>query len=560
MRMILWITAMAAALSAQQTNVAQIAAPPTNDVVSMALSPDGQKLVYVGLVENRRRLWVRTLSTNRERALPDTEGVTLPFPFWSPDSKSVGFFSDGKLKRIDVESGSPQTLVTGVNWARGGTWSQNGTILYSSLGIYNIVRVSDSGGATRAVTLRETPQQFTHLHPQFLPDGRTFLFYLDGFPAVRGIYSGTLDSPVTKRLLDSESAGVYASGRLLFVRDGTLFAQDFDPARLTLSGVPSRIAEDVPVVVSRPAVSVSSAGDIAYRTGSAGSTAQLTWFDRSGKTLETVGAPFMAGGAAPALSPDGRTLIVQRTTGGNIDLWTVDMSSRTFARFTSDPARDNYPAWSPDGRRIAFSSNRSGSSEMFEKPFGQSAVETLMMATAGLRHPMDWSQEYLLYRKNSPDLWALQTLTLAEIPILAPPPAGTEIRWPQFSPDGKWVAFQSNQSGNVEIHIHGPFAPPSIGSTSARVSTNGGAWPRWRGDGKELFYLAPDGMLMAVPIEIAANGQSFMAGTPQRLFAPPVPGWDNSNFAQQYLISRDGQRILVVASVAVNSPIKVIKK
>jgi Tol biopolymer transport system component len=540
----------------------EVDAGPTNDVVSMAISPDGRKLVYVAAAGNLHQLWLRSLDSDRVQPLPGTEGATLPFPFWSPDSKSIGFFSDGELKRLDLDSLKIRTLVPYAHWGRGGTWGPDDTILYSRLGGYVIYKVSANGGELEPVTQLVPPQELVHEYPEFLPDGRHFLYYVDGLPGARGIYAASMNGRENKRLVDSEAAGSFAAGRLLFVNHGALYSQAFDPVRLLLSGSPSRLADNVPVNALRAAVSTSN-GHIAYRIGSAGNMQQVTWFDRKGTRLETVGAPFIAGGAPPSLSPDRHTLILQRSTDGNLDLWMLDMSQGVFSRFTSDESRENFPVWSPNGRRVAFSSNRNEYSELYEKPVEVTAAETLILTEPNLRHPMDWSHDgrYLLYRTGRPDLWALQMNGLVEIPIIESPPEA-ELRWPQFSPDGKWIAFESNKSsdkpGRIEIHIHGPFEPPALGQTSAPISINGGVWARWRADGKELYYLAPDGMLMAVPIELDSGGKNFKAGTPIQLFAPPVIGWESSNFAQQYVVSDDGQRILVIASPNAESPIKVI--
>jgi Tol biopolymer transport system component len=537
----------------------EIAAALTNDVASMAISPDGRKLAFVGLSEGRNRLWVQTLDSSVARPLPGTEDAS--FPFWSADSQSIGFFGDNKLQRLDLETGSTRTLVTGATWPAGGTWNRDGTILYARHGQFVIWRTPDTGGASLPVTQVQEPQQQVHIHPQFLPDGRHFLYYVQGTAAARGIYVGQLDSRETRRLVDSEAAGVYAAGRLLFRKGGTLFAQEFDAVRLTLSGSPTALAEQVPIGGRSVAAMTSAAGHIAYRTGLEGSVRQLTWFDRAGKQLSTVGQPVLTGQAAPSISPDGNSVLLHVLVEGNGDLWTADLRSGSFTPFTSDISNDSYPAWSFDGSRIVFSSNRTNSYEMYEKPVGMVATrETLLYGLRGsFRHPMDWSRDgrYLLYRTGFPDLWALQLDGLREVPIIPAGPA--EIRWPQFSPDGKWIAFQSNATGRNEIYIHGPFEPPSMGQTSTRLSVDGGAWVRWRGDGKELFYARPDGTLMAIPIDFDSNGRNFKAGKPVALFTAPMAGGpDNNSVAQQYMVSKDGQRFLVLAAPPVKSPIKVI--
>jgi eukaryotic-like serine/threonine-protein kinase len=237
--------------------------------------------------------------------------------------------------------------------------------------------------------------------------------------------------------------------------------------------------------------------------------------------------------------------------------------SGVFTPFTSDPATDTSPAWSHDGSRIFFSSSRSNTGvELYEKPFDIPAAETLVLSRPGTNHPMDWSRDgkYLLLWKGNPitDLWALRSDDKTEV-LIIPRQAAIAAQWPQFSPDGKWIAFQSSSlqpnAGRNEIHIHGPFEPPSVGQTSAKLSPAGGSWVRWARDGKELFYVAPDGTLMTIPMEFDSNG--FKAGTPTPLFRAPM-NTDTNNYPQQYAVSADGQRFLVLAAPAIDSPIKVI--
>jgi dipeptidyl aminopeptidase/acylaminoacyl peptidase len=397
-----------------------------------------------------------------------------------------------------------------------------------------------------------------HIHPKFLPDGRHFLLYVQGSAEVRGVYVGELDTPVIQRIVDSEAAAVYAWGRLHFVRQGKLFAQEFDPERLTLSGKPTILSENVTIGGRSVAALASAGGHVAYRTSLEGSLKQLTWFDRSGRKLETVGEPFLAGAGAPSISPDGKSVVVNRLMDGSGDIWTVNLSNGAFTRFTSDLSNDSYPVWSHDGRKILFASNSTGSMQIYEKPVGVTAAATMVFSKIGVRHPMDFSRDgrYLLYRANIADLWALQREGMKEIPIIRGP---IEIRFAQFSPDGKWIAFQSNATGRNEIYIHGPFEPPSLGKTSQPLSSNGGAWVRWRNDGKELFYAAPDGTIMAIPIDVTLNGREIKAGSPEALFRAPMAGGPNNNsLAQQYLVAENGQRFLILAAPPAISPIKVI--
>ena len=269
----------------------EITTPPTADPVSLAISPDGQTIVFVTTEEGRSRLSLRSLDAVSARPLPGTEGAS--FPFWSPDGRSVGFFADGKLKRIDVDGGQPQNL-TDAPGGRGASWNRDGTIIFTpDYGTSPIFRIPAAGGEPSPLTRPESPKQTSHRFPQFLPDGRHFLYYAQGIPESRGIYIGDLQGSETRRLLDADSAAVYAApGRLLFVRQGTLFAQDFDAARLELRGnafpVAERIALDTGAQGSA-AVSASTAGPFVYRTGSAGGLRQFVWLDRSGKDIGKAG-------------------------------------------------------------------------------------------------------------------------------------------------------------------------------------------------------------------------------------------------------------------------------
>jgi len=339
--------------------------PATSDPVSFAISPDGRRLVFVASGDGQQRLWLRPLDAVTAQPLAGTEGATLPF--WSPDSRSVGFFGvGGGLKRVDIGGGLPQTLTIGA-FPGGGTWSPDGVILYGAGG--SLFRIPASGGETVAVTKPDSPRQRFHTHPQFLPGGRQFFFYAGGQADAQGIYLGSLDAPETKRLTAADTAGLYAPpGWLLYIRQGTLVARRFDPLRGELTGDPVTVADPVGVNATRfvGAFSVSAAGLVTYRSANGGIRRQLTWFDRSGKVLGTVGAPDENNLLDPALSPDGRRVAVDRTVQGNTDIWIIDGVRTT--RFTFDAGADTYPTWSPDGSRIAFRSDRKGVNNIYLKP------------------------------------------------------------------------------------------------------------------------------------------------------------------------------------------------
>ncbi len=491
----------------------EISTPPTTDPPSLAISPDGQTIVFVATFEGRPRLWLRALNATSIRPLAGTEGGF--YPFWSPDGRSIGFFADGKLDRIDIDGGLVRALANAPN-PLGGTWNRDGTILFTPNYTGPIFRVSAAGGEAAAVT-RMDAQQGSHHFPQFLPDGRHFLYHASGSTEVGGVYAGQIEGGTATRLLDADASGVYAaSGHLLFVRQGRLIAQEFDPARLALSGTPVPIDEQRVVVGIATAVglSTSAAGPIVYRAGLPTGQRQFIWFDRSGKELGKVGDPDSADPQDPLLSPDGRRLALDRIVNGNSDVWTFDLGSNLLSRSTFDMAADFGPVWSPDGSRFVFGSNRKGIFDLYVKPAAGARQEELLLATPQNKAPGDWSPDgrFVLYRSPGPttgfDLWAVPVDGERKpFPVVQ---TNAEERDGQFSPDGKWIAYQSNESGRVEVVIQ-PF--PGTGG-KLQVSANGGAQVRWRRDGKELFYIALDGRLMAVPIQLAANGQSAETGTP----------------------------------------------
>jgi Tol biopolymer transport system component len=509
---------------------------------------------------------LRRLDATSAQPLAGTDGAGSPF--WSPDSRSVGFFAGGKLKRLDIGGGSPQTLADAVN--RGGAWSPDGTILFARTTASPLFRISASGGEPVAVT--KLDKQGSHRFPQFLPGGRQFLFYAQGTPETAGIYLGSLGSSETKRLAAADTAGVYApNGWLLFIRAGTLLAQRLDLGRGELTGDPVTVADPVTfdVVTSAGAFSAPAGGLVAYRSGGAGQR-QLVWFDRSGKTLGTMGAPDVDSLSGPRLSPDGRRVATWRTVQSNTDVWIVDATRTT--RFTFDVSSDYYPIWSPDGSRIAFDSNRKGHRDLYLKPSNGAGGEELLVESAQDKSASDWSHDgrFLVYAGNDPqtswDLWVL--------PMEGDPSAGSgqgrkpfvflktnfDERQATFSPDGRWVAYMSSESGQYEIYVR-PFSGTSSGAAGGgqqQVSTSGGISPRWRADGKELYYIALDSKLMATPI--AASGATINPGTPVALFQTRIYGGGTATITgTNYDVSSDGRFLVNTALEEAGSPITLLQ-
>jgi serine/threonine protein kinase/Tol biopolymer transport system component len=518
----------------------EITTPPTGDPASIAISPDGRTIVFVGAAVGASRLFVRAVDSTSARALAGTEGAT--YPFWSPDSRSLAFFADGKLKRIEIDGGPAQTLANAAS-PRGGTWNKNGTLLFAPLSTGPIFRVSASGGEPVQVTRFGPGEQGSHRFPHFLPDGRHFLYYWFGTPA-RGVHVADLDGRENRRLVDSDTAAVYALGHVLFARQGTLFAQDFDPDRLSLSGSPSVVGERVavdPASFSLGAFAVSSEALVVFRTVGVGRSRQLVWVDRSGRTLETAGDPH--DGVNPSLSPDGRRVAIYQTVNGNTDVWILELARHVFTRFTSGDTLENYAIWSPDSRSIVFGSNPKGHLDLYRKPADGVGAEDLLLSTTETKNAFDWSSDgrFILYRAASLetgyDLWALP-LQGDRKPFPVVQSRFTD-RDGQFSPDGKWIAFQSDESGHFEVYVQ-PFPGPGA---RVQVSFGGGAQVRWPRS-NELFYVAFDNRLMSVPITSKPD-KSLDFGTPVPLFMTNIGGAVQSTLGHQYSVSSDGQRFLM---------------
>jgi serine/threonine protein kinase/Tol biopolymer transport system component len=540
----------------------EIVTPATSDLLSFALSPDGRQLVFVASEGGPARLWLRSLSATGAQPLTGTEGAL--HPFWSPDGRSIGFFANGKLKRIDVGKGQPQAL-TDATSGRGGTWNADGIIVFAASVIGPLSRISAGGGIATAVTT--LGRHTGHRYPSFLPDGRHFLFYAEGASDVTGIYIGSLDSSDTRRLMAANSRGVYvAPGWLMWPSSGRLLAQRLDVMRNALVGDQETVADSVNSSggTGGVALSASATGLVAYRTGGAGVQRQLTWVDRSGKALGTLGAVDDGNPIAPRLSPDGKRVAVFRNVG-NTDVWLLDRASTT--RFTFDPALDRFPIWSPDGSRIVFDSNRSGLRHLFVKPSSGAGGEQVLLESDQAKVAMDWSPDgrFLLYVSIDPqtgqDLWVLpmegDRKTRVFLKTKFVETSG------QFSPDGRWVAYHSNESGRYEIWVR-PFVErteAAAGSDRAgaqwMISTEGGLFPRWRPDGRELYYLDGTGQMMGVPV--TSTPTTFEAGAPTALFRPPIVGGGvDTGPGKQYDVARDG-RFLINMIIESVSPITLLQ-
>jgi Tol biopolymer transport system component len=530
-------------VNAPALRVVEITTARTADPASFAISPDGRRLAFVAERDGQPMLWVRDLDSANGRALPGTEGARRPF--WSPDSRSIGFFMNSELRRIEARGGAPQTI-TYLLAGTTGTWGSDGTILFSSTASPSLRRVNAAGGTVQVET---TPaaESTGHRHPQFLPGARQFLFFVGGPDAVRGVYLGALGSSDVTRLVASDTQGAYvAPGWLLFVRQGTLWAQRFDLQQRTMRGEPIAVADSVAFepIDGTGAFSASDAGTLTYRAGRPTMT-RLSWFDRSGNSLGTLGSPEQIGLTGLRLSPDGRRVAVERSVQNETDVWLLDLARQTRFTHGSDGTISRLPLWLPDGAGIAFESVRSRSVTLSLKPSAGDGAEEVLFASPDVKVPCDWSPDgrFLMYYIPDPrsgtDLWVLPKDT--RVPFIFLRTEANEL-WGQFSPDGHWLAYQSNETGRYEIYVR-PF-PSRSGPTP--VSSAGGVYPRWSRDGKELYFISPDAKMMAVPIRTTAT--TLDAGVPASLFQTRRLGGGSNVIGRshQYDVAADGRFLINV--------------
>ena len=524
---------------------------PENAVVlgPPVVSPDGRHVVYrLNTEDSKELLWLRALNSFDARPLVGTEGALQPF--WSPDSRSVAFFANAKLKRIDLSGGGPQTVCDAPSNVSG-SWSRDGTIIFSRGVASGLYRVQAAGGTPVQVTsVDQSRSEIEHTWPYFLPDGRHFIFLVrNAQPENSGIYAGELDSKDTKRVVQVHSSAVYAPpGYLLFVRETTLMAQRFNADTLDVQGDAFPVAEQAVrnPVLGRAMFSVSENGLLIMRTGALNNN-QLLWFDRAGKRLGAVSPP--GAYSAPALSPDGKQVAVSRVelqTGTAADIWLIDIERGTQMRLTTDPASDSYPSWSPNGDRIVFVSSRNGATSIYQKPSNGSSAEEPLTSSPEVKYNPTWSPDgqsiifAQLNAKTNTDLYLLSTQGDKKLDaFLQTNFIDAQAR---FSPNGRWIAYVSNETGQFEVYVR---AFP-LGGGKVPVSVGGGSQPQWRADGRELYYYAPNRKLMAV--EVSSDGATFEVGVGKPLFDIRIGGAGLDQIFPgnlYYTPARDGTRFLV---------------
>ena len=524
---------------------------------NFSVSPDGRLLAFFGLgADGMTRLWIRAMDSLDVRSLPGSEltFTTLPPPFWSPDSRFVVVDAGGKLKKFDVSGGPPQTLCDLPSLSVGGSWSRAGDIIVGQID-GGLVRVRETGGVVSPVTVLDPARkEEVHLLPSFLPDGRHFVYLRisPSAPEAGGTYVGTLDAKPAEqsitRLLPYAVGMIWAPaadsgpGHLLFLREGTLMAQPFDPKRLALAGNAVPVAERVGSFRDSGFFSASTNDRLIYRT--AGDDFQLAWFDRRG-TMSGLVSDSGFGGAA--LSPDGLRAVASRTNpqdASRTDLWLIDLSSRGAAtRLTFGAGLAESPVWSPDGKRIAFTFDKRFLHQRLASGEGDETTVLQSIAVGGVT-ANGWSpdKQFLLYTSvetmaTKGDLWVLPSDGRKPVPFVR---TAFNEEQGRFSPDGRWVAYVSNESGANEVYVRAFTADFSGGSASTGgsvlVSHGGGIAPRWRGDGREMFYLGHDGKMMAADV---SAGPEFRVGTPAPLFQIPSGAIVGD-------VSADGRRFLLV--------------
>jgi serine/threonine protein kinase len=512
----------------------------------VSVSPDGHKLVF-NATGTQSGLWIRDLDTLQWRRLAGTEGSSSPF--WSPDSHFLGFSVGSDLKKIDVAGGPPETLCIGSGPVGTGSWSRDGVIVFGGKGVGPLHRVLAAGGVATDVTVVDTARGETdHGLPWFLPDGKHFVYRRGGLPDIRGIYVGSLDAKPAEqskeRILATVTAAPYVAGNLFFLRDGTLMVQPFDDRKLQLRGEPVPLAEQVGAELANGYFSVSP-DVLAYRTGTAFFGAyQATWFDRAGKITGKFGDP--GPDRALAISPDGTRAAGRDAPGAQPgDVWILDFVRDIRTQLTFHRSAGSPPIWSPDGTRVIFAAGNLMDT-LYEKASNGSGDEKEIFKKSNeLKIPSSWSPDgrFLLYYtadvpKTGNDLWVLP-LEGDRKPVLL---LGTPSNESQgtFSPDGRWIAYTSNESGRPEVYVR-PFVSsgtsgPALGEGKWKVSKDGGTNAIWRRDGNEILFRGADGSMMAVNVN--TNGGSFQRLTPMQLFmALQNAGWDVSGDGKRFLMS-----------------------
>ena len=535
----------------------QIAPPAASSIDQFRMSPDGRHLVFVAGGGGKRQLWVRALDSIKAVSLAGTDGAT--YPFWSPDSREVAFFAQGKLKKVSAAGGPTVNLSDTVN-GRGGTWSPDGVIVFARDAFGGLYRVTAAGGGTPVAVTTVAAANEGDRFPEFLPDGHRFLF-LRNTAKEGGLYVGDLTNRTLVRLLPDVTNAAYVpdqgarsgGGFLFFRRDNTLMAQAFDPDRLQLTGDVMPIAEQVSVAgnVGYGAFAVSPSGTIAFMPGLRGGTRQMVWLDRAGQRLGTVGKPDQI--SNPVLSPDEKVvaLTIGDATAGAADLWLQNLETGVLSRFTVGIGANDWPRWSPDGTRILFVGQTSSSTyeiRVLPATGGGGRADVLVQGPYNSISVSDWSRDskFILFssrgEKTRDDLWVLAMEGERKASVLLKTSA--DEKGAVFSPQGDWIAYMSDESGTAEVYVqHFP-----LNGSKFQISSGGGAIPRWSRDGKEIVYRTLSGSMVSVPV---TAGATFQRGQARRLF-------ESGALTGSFQSSADGKRFLALVMEGENQAPPVI--
>jgi eukaryotic-like serine/threonine-protein kinase len=525
--------------------------PPENSHINAeadaAVSPDGRHLAFVAAdTTGKELLWVRSFDSIEARSLAGTEDAA--YPFWSPDGRWIGFFTSrayanrSYLKKIDISGGPPITVASAIA-GECGTWNRNDVIVFGTGVTRLLYRVSAAGGEVVPITKESESVTVSRGGVHFLPDGNHYLYDGPGSGNGRAVYVASLDSDSGKLLVESGGRPAYQQGRLLYLRGSTLVAQPFDEKRLAVVGPASTVAEQV--------YSFSASQDgavLSYWTGIVPSAPQLIWFDRSGKQIGTLGAPVPQGNAH--ISPDGTKVAAEiydpQISDTDSDIWLYDTARGVKTRFTAKPGTARGPCWSPDGKHLVFSSNRRGHFDLYEQSADGSGNEELLYESAIGKYCQGWAPDgksfiFMTVDNGNRDMWTLPLFgDRKPMPYLQ---TESSEAGGQYSPDGKWVAYFSDESGNDEVYVRSIL--PTAGKLL--VSPSGGSRPKWRHDGREIFYVSATGELMVAKVK--QNGSILEIETPTRLFRTHM-----ESFLPSFDVSADGQRFLVVSSSLKKQP------
>ncbi len=532
---------------------AQILPPPglafslTGDQgASSAISPDG-RFIAVGAGGH---LWLRQIATGAYTPVPGTNAAA--FPFWSPDSHSIGFFAQAKLKTMDINGGAPVTVCDAQS-ARGASWGSDNVIVFAPSIQMPLSKVPASGGTPVPVTTLDLQQHTTHRWPFFLPDGKHFIYlaanHKEAGAASDGIYVGSVDGKENRRLMHSSGNAIYSSGYLLFTQNTDLLAQRFDTSELKLVGEPVRLQQRIfyDTGIWRNLFSASETGLLLYASASADLSGKVRWISETGQNLATLDDFAVSN---PRLSPDGRKLALEKGDPSS-DIWIYDVTGPVRTQLTAG-ARNYGPVWSPDGREILYATIGGATptgavANLMIAPVNGDARAKALSPSPMYQSPTDWSRDgkYILYEKGAPgssELWAIETRPgSTPFPVIK---SSTWARDGRFSPDAKWVAYASNESAQDEVYL-APFPGPG---PKLQISTAGGSSPRWRGDGHELYFYSGSNEIVAV--SIAITGGEVRVGSQRKLF--PVTLGDTTFFSPAYDVTRDGKKFIVYSIGDVN--------